>query len=154
LASEPRLQVVESPGAYIYFVVAAFLLTLSLGPILGTLLWMSRSGMALPGRQEALVQAHGWAQLLGWPGLFVAGFSLRLVPRFAGRPEISNRYALAILAGLVAGLLLRVAGLVGGGSSVAVAGGALPAAIAVRGRRRSRLENLEYRRRQGRNAAV
>ena len=127
MASETNLQVVESPGAYIYFVVAAFLLTLVLGPILGTLLWMSRSGMAMQGREEALVQAHGWAQLLGWPGLFVAGFSLRLVPRFARRPGASNRYAMTILAGLVAGLLLRVAGLIGGGgwSGLAVGGGAV-----------------------------
>jgi len=120
------LQVVEEPGAYIHFVVAAFALTLGLGPLIGVLLWLSRSGIALAGREEALVQAHGWAQLVGWAGIFVAGFSLRLAPRFAGRPEPPERRARRILGLLVVGMVVRSAALAAGS-------GTAPAAVAVTG---------------------
>ncbi|MGI8608200.1 MAG: hypothetical protein ACR2MY_03060 [Candidatus Dormibacteria bacterium] len=122
--SDPKLHVVESPGPYVYFVISAFALTLLAGPLVGALLWASQTG---PGNGEgALIEAHGWAQLLGWAGIFVAGFSLRLVPRFAGRPERSASQAIAVLALLVAGVLLRLVGQVVGpplGWMVAVGGG-------------------------------
>ena len=108
--ADDRLQVVESPGPYVYFVLSAFAITLLVGPLLGIILWASRSGIAFPERQPALIQAHGWTQLVGWSGLFVAGFSLRLLPRFAGREEKSARISLILLATLVAGIVLRLVG--------------------------------------------
>ncbi len=127
---DDRLQVVESPGPYVYFVLSAFVITLVGGPLLGAILWASRSGIAFGDRQPAIIQAHGWTQLLGWSGLFVAGFSLRLLPRFAGRPERSSRLSLALLGALVGGVLLRLAGEVLGGPArgLAPAGEVLAAA--------------------------
>lgn len=113
---DDRIQVVESPGPYVYFVLSAFAVTLVGGPLVGIILWASRGGVAFTERQPALIQAHGWTQLLGWSGLFVAGFSLRLLPRFAGRPEKSARISLALLGILVAGILLRLVGSMIGGS--------------------------------------
>ena len=113
---ETRLQVVEPPGPYVYFALSAFAITLLGGPLVGILLWASRSGTAFRERQPVLIQAHGWTQLAGWAGLFVAGFSLRLLPRFAGRPEKSPRISITILGILVAGILLRIVGSMFGGS--------------------------------------
>jgi NnrS protein len=135
---DDRLQVVETPGVYVYFVLSAFAITLVGGPIVGVILWASRSGIAFADRQPAIIQAHGWTQLLGWAGLFVAGFSLRLLPRFAGRPEGSTGLSLALLGALVCGALLRLLGEVLGGPAraLAAAGEVLAAAgicgIAVR----------------------
>ncbi|HEV1998096.1 MAG TPA: hypothetical protein VGR61_08210, partial [Candidatus Dormibacteraeota bacterium] len=104
MPTDTQLHVVESPGPYAYFVLSAFAVTLLGGPAIGVLLWLSRSGSALSNREEALVQAHGWTQLLGWAGLFVAGMSLRLLPRFAGRPERYPALSLALLAALLIGV--------------------------------------------------
>jgi drug/metabolite transporter (DMT)-like permease len=55
-----------------------------------------------------LIQAHGWAQVQGWAGLFVAGMGLRLLPRFAGRQPIRRPVALAVFALLFSGVVARV----------------------------------------------
>jgi hypothetical protein len=124
------LPVVESPGPYLYFVLSAFAITLVDGPLLGAMMWASRSGIAFADRQLLLTQAHGWTQLVGWSGLFVAGFSLRLLPRFAGTPERATPWSMALLGALVVGVLFRLVGEVLGGSAegLAPAGEVLAAA--------------------------
>ena len=74
-------------------------------------------------RWNALVQAHGQLQLLGFAGLFVFGMALRLMPRFSGReipypaavrlliPAIGGSVVLRALAQPFAGEALRDAGL-------------------------------------------
>lgn len=75
-------------------------------------------------RWNALVQAHGQLQLLGFAGLFVFGMALRLMPRFSGReipypalvralvPAIAGSVVIRALAQPFAGGALRDTGLV------------------------------------------
>ncbi len=86
---------------YVWYVAAALVIELLGGPAIGVLIYLARSGV-LPGRLPELVQAHGWLQLQGWAGLFVAGMAQRLVPRLAGRPPV-RKPALPLLALLVLG---------------------------------------------------
>lgn len=55
-----------------------------------------------------MVQAHGWIQLQGWAGLFVAGMAVRLIPRFAGRKPLPRRVTLPLLAALCIPVVLRI----------------------------------------------
>ena len=93
---------------YLGFVGAALLIALTGGFVIATALPLIETG-ALPGveRTPRLIQAHGWAQVQGWAGLFVAGMSLRLIPRFAGRKPIPARLTLPILAALVFSAAVR-----------------------------------------------
>lgn len=93
---------------YVWYVAAALVIELLGGPAIGVIIYLARSGV-LPGRLPELVQAHGWLQLQGWAGLFVAGMAQRLVPRLAGRPPV-RKPALPLLALLVLGALLRPLG--------------------------------------------
>jgi hypothetical protein len=58
--------------------------------------------------QARLVQAHGWGQLQGWLGIFVAGMSLRLVPRLSGRRPLPRPLTLAVLSLPTAEVIGRV----------------------------------------------
>ncbi|KAA0224226.1 hypothetical protein EDM76_13210, partial [bacterium] len=76
--------------SYIVFVLGALVMALLGGFLLSVVISLSLSGTISWGEERLpqMTQAHGWAQLQGWAGLFVAGMALRLMPRFAGRPPI------------------------------------------------------------------
>lgn len=67
-------------------------------------------GLPLSPAFPALVQAHGHAQLVGWAGLFVMGFSLHFIPRLASVSLAHPRWIAPILWLMGTGLLLRTAG--------------------------------------------
>jgi hypothetical protein len=58
-------------------------------------------------RFSALVQAHGQLQLVGFAGLFTAGMSLRLIPRFSGRPLAFWTWTPWIIVMWAASLIIR-----------------------------------------------
>lgn len=90
--------------SYIVFVLGALVMALAGGFLLAVLLSLSSSGTLGWGEERVprLTQAHGWAQLQGWAGLFVAGMALRLMPRFAGRPPIRRNVTVPVFALLFA----------------------------------------------------
>lgn len=87
--------------SYLAFAAAALLFVLVAGLILGILAALGVGGLRL-------VEAHGWTQLHGWIGLFVAGMGLRLVPRLAGRRPLPSGVTVAVLVLLVAGAVMRI----------------------------------------------
>jgi len=96
--------------AYLGFALGALVSALSAGFLLAVIVPLASTG-AMPGadRLPWLIQAHGWAQLQGWTGLFVAGMAVRLIPRFAGRRPFGGRLTLPILALLFGSVALRTA---------------------------------------------
>ena len=118
---------------YLWYVASALVAELAGGPAIGVLIYLSRSG-ALRSPLPELLQAHGWLQLQGWAGLFVAGMAQRLVPRLAGRPPVRVA-ALPLLALLVVGAALHPVGQVMGshlGGTIALTG-TLASAIGILG---------------------
>lgn len=101
-AVEDRSYLIYIAGALLTALTASFLLAILL-PLAaaGTLPWAERV--------PRLTQAHGWAQLQGWAGLFVAGMALRLIPRFAGRQPLPVRVTLPISLALFLGTAGRTA---------------------------------------------
>jgi hypothetical protein len=95
--------------SYLVFILSAFAIALGGGFLIAIFLPLAESG-TIPGAERVprLIQAHGWAQLQGWAGLFVAGMALRLLPRFAGRKPLQRRMNLAVLAVLVPAVILRI----------------------------------------------
>ena len=94
--------------SYLGYMAAALFMALAGGFLLAVVLPLSAAG-ALPweARVPQLTQAHGWAQLQGFAGLFVAGMAMRMVPRFAGRKPIARRVTLPLLALIGGGVALR-----------------------------------------------
>ncbi|MCC6381407.1 MAG: hypothetical protein IT304_02810 [Dehalococcoidia bacterium] len=96
---------------YLLFVAGAFIAALGGGFVLGLLTALGETGLdGLDGDVPWLIQAHGWAQLQGWAGLFVAGMGLRLLPRFAGRRPLPGLLTAGVFVLLAGGMALRVAG--------------------------------------------
>jgi hypothetical protein len=94
--------------SYLGFILSAFAIALGGGFLIAVLLPLAESGtIAGAQRVPRLIQAHGWAQLQGWAGLFVAGMALRLLPRFAGRKPLQRKVNLVILALLVPPIIAR-----------------------------------------------
>ncbi|NUQ55308.1 MAG: NnrS family protein [Dehalococcoidia bacterium] len=125
--------------SYIVFVLGALVMALLGGFLLSVVISLSLSGTISWGEERLpqMTQAHGWAQLQGWAGLFVAGMALRLMPRFAGRPPIRTNVTLPVFvllffaaagravaqsspAGTAAETLLLLAGLAGSAGCAAV----------------------------------
>lgn len=74
-------------AAYRPYILASLVLAVGGGFALATLLPLAQTlnwGWGL--RWQALVQVHGQLQLMGFAGLFVMGMSMRVTPRFTGRP--------------------------------------------------------------------
>ncbi|GIW18229.1 MAG: hypothetical protein KatS3mg064_1386 [Tepidiforma sp.] len=100
---------VKEDRTYLGYVAAALASALLGGFALAV--WMPLAATdAVPGIERAprLVQAHGWLQLQGWAGLFVAGMAIRIVPRFAGRRPVPGRVTVPLLGLLAAPLALRL----------------------------------------------
>ncbi|MEP7215647.1 MAG: hypothetical protein ABI782_05290 [Anaerolineaceae bacterium] len=93
---------------YLLFIGGALLMAVGGGFVLAVLLSLAEAGsLGLEDRVPWLIQAHGWAQVQGWAGLFVAGMGLRLLPRFAGRKPIARGLAVPVFALLFSGVVLR-----------------------------------------------
>jgi hypothetical protein len=93
---------------YLGFIASALVISIAGGFLLAVLLPLAEAGtFGWESRVPQLIQAHGWAQLQGWTGLFVAGMSMRLIPRFAGRPGFHGNVTLPILALLVPSVVVR-----------------------------------------------
>jgi hypothetical protein len=108
--------------SYLAFIGGALAVALLGGFTLGVVVALSASGLVWEARTPWLTQAHGWAQLEGWAGLFVAGMGLRLLPRFAGRHPLSRRLSLTVFALLFSGVVLRTAAQPGAGNQFSVVG--------------------------------
>lgn len=108
VARHPEFAPAVEDRSYIIFVAGALVVALAGGFLLSVLLPLTLSGVLdWPGRSVFLVQAHGWAQLQGWAGLFVAGMAIRLIPRFAGRKPIPARINVAIFVLLFSAVVTR-----------------------------------------------
>ncbi len=90
---------------YLGFMAASLGVALGAGLVLAVLLAVATSPEL---NQARLIQAHGWAQLQGWLGIFVAGMGLRLVPRLCGRRPLPRPLSLTALILLTAGVVGRV----------------------------------------------
>lgn len=110
LARHPDTQPAVEDRSYLVFFAGALLMALGGGFLLAVVLSAAVSGAVhVPQDATRLTQAHGWAQLQGWAGLFVAGMALRLMPRFAGRKPLPASLNLAVFSLLFSGAVLRVA---------------------------------------------
>lgn len=107
--TSPEIVPAVEDRSYLAFIMGAMAMAVGAGFVLAVLLSLTQSG-TLGGEERVpwLIQAHGWAQVQGWAGLFVAGMGLRLLPRFAGRQPIRRPVALAVFALLFSGALSRV----------------------------------------------
>lgn len=95
--------------SYLLFIGGALLMAVGGGFVLAILLSLAQAGsLGLEDRVPWLIQAHGWAQVQGWAGLFVAGMGLRLLPRFAGRKPIGRALTVPVFSLLFSGVLLRM----------------------------------------------
>jgi hypothetical protein len=98
----------EAP--YRRFIAVSLILAIGGGFLLSLLLPLARAEEWAWGsgiRWQALIQAHGQLQLIGFGGLFVMGMSLRLMPRFSGRPLAFRALVPALIPAIGTSLLLR-----------------------------------------------
>jgi hypothetical protein len=95
---------------YKMFVRGALVTVLTIGCTLGALnLAVMGFGADLGAVWTPLIQAHGYAQMFGWVGLFIMGIAYHLVPRFYLRPLTRPRLVLPSFALVASGLALRFA---------------------------------------------
>jgi len=93
---------------YRLFLATSLLLAIGGGFLLALLLPLARALEWDWGtRWDALVQAHGQLQLVGFTGLFTAGMALRLMPRFSGRPLAFPRVIPWVIPSIAAALIVR-----------------------------------------------
>ena len=93
--------------SYVVFIGGAMFSAIVGGFALAIVVSLAGSGLFWQERLPWLIQAHGWAQLQGWAGLFVAGMGLRLLPRFSGHRPLAKRVNFAVFIPLFAGTVLR-----------------------------------------------
>lgn len=95
--------------SYLGFIAAALAAALGGGFLMAVWMPLAATGaVGGQGRVPWLIQAHGWVQVQGWAGLFVAGMAVRLMPRFAGRPPVVRNVTLPLLAALGLPVALRM----------------------------------------------
>jgi len=95
--------------SYLGFIAAALAAALGGGFLMAVWMPLAATGaVGGQGRVPWLIQAHGWVQVQGWAGLFVAGMAVRLMPRFAGRPPVGRNVTLPLLAALGLPVALRM----------------------------------------------
>jgi hypothetical protein len=137
--------------SYLLYAAAALTAALAGGFLMAIVLPLAATGAIGGGdRVPWFTQAHGWVQLQGWTGLFVAGMAVRLIPRFAGRKPVPRRVTMPLLVLLVLPVAARMtiepfarggtaglaAKLIGFGSAPGLAGVAIVLLITLtRGRR-------------------
>ncbi|HXU25421.1 MAG TPA: hypothetical protein VN697_15470 [Tepidiformaceae bacterium] len=94
--------------SYLAYIGSALFVALAGGFLLAIVLPLAETGtIPWEDRVPLLIQAHGWAQLQGWAGLFVAGMAMRLMPRFAGRKPLKRSVTVPVLVLLVASVVVR-----------------------------------------------
>jgi hypothetical protein len=128
----------EPPGAadaiYRRFFLGGIATVLTAGATWGAyLLWSIGLSGSFTRPSVHAVNAHGEAQILGWVGLFVMGFALQAFPRIWQTRLAWPKLALATFTLMVAGIVVRTLGMIGGApggaaSWVALAGGLLQVA--------------------------
>lgn len=95
--------------SYLGYIAAALASAVLGGFVFAVWIPMAMSGATGGGDRLAyMIQAHGWIQLQGWAGLFVAGMAIRLMPRFAGRKPVPKSVTAPLLVVLVIPLVLRI----------------------------------------------
>lgn len=109
IARHPDVVPAREDRTYLLFIGSAMLLTLFGGLVLAVLVSLAASGAFLSDRLPWLIQAHGWAQLEGWAGLFVAGMGIRILPRFAGMRPLHREWPVTVFVLLFLGVVVRVA---------------------------------------------
>lgn len=99
----------EEDRVYEKFAKTAILITLTAGVTIGAIiLSYIAAKLGFSSVYYAIVQVHGHAQLFGWVGLCVIGFSLYIIPRVKNT-ELRHRNLITLCYGLiVTGILLRV----------------------------------------------
>ena len=119
---------------YRRFFTAGILLILTAGATWGAwLLWQIGVAGRFTGASLHHVNAHGHAQIYGWVGLFIMGFAYQAFPRLWNTDLVAPRVAVATFLAMLAGLVVRTAGMTLSGSwtlalPAALAGGGLEAA--------------------------
>ena len=119
---------------YRRFFTAGIALILTAGATWGAwLLWQIGVAGRFTGASLHHVNAHGHAQIYGWVGLFIMGFAYQAFPRLWNTDLVAPRLAVAAFASMLAGLVVRTAGMTLSGFwslalPAALAGGALEAA--------------------------
>ena len=94
--------------AYRPFLLAGMGLAVAGGFVLAILLSADAAeGFHLGTRWVPIAQAHGHLQIVGFVGLVIAGVALRVVPRFAGRPDAPRLLIAATLLLIFSGVVLR-----------------------------------------------
>jgi uncharacterized protein involved in response to NO len=92
------------------FVRGALVTVLTVGCTLGAInLAVMGFGANLSAVWVPLIQAHGYAQMFGWVGLFIMGIAYHLVPRFYLRPLSRPGLVFPSFALVAGGLALRFA---------------------------------------------
>lgn len=94
------------------FFTAAILSVLTVGASWGVLiLWRIGFAERFTGVSIHEINAHGYAQITGWVGLFIMGFSYQGLPRIMRTKLVAPRLAMAVLWVTLAGLLFATTGL-------------------------------------------
>lgn len=132
-SAEPRRFIEAADAAdtiYRRFFIAGIVVVLTAGASWGAyLLWKIGLAGKFTGVSILAVNAHGHAQIFGWVGLFVMGFSLQAFPRFWHTRLAVPRLAAVTFAVMLLGIVIRTAGMAGGAAEwaipAAMAGGAL-----------------------------
>lgn len=126
--------------SYLLYAASALTAALCGGFLMAIVLPLAATGEIGGGdRVPWLTQAHGWIQLQGWVGLFVAGMAVRLIPRFAGRKPVPRRITVPLLMLLVLPVVARMTvepfakGAAGEWSARAIGFGSMPGLAGVAG---------------------
>ena len=107
-ASAAHAAAARYDAPYRLFLVTSLALALFGGFLLAVLLPLAQTlDWSWGLRWQALVQAHGQLQLLGFAGLFVMGMSLRLMPRFSGIELPSASLVRALIPLIATSVILR-----------------------------------------------
>jgi len=134
-AARPSLPLVHAGGdaaRHRPFFLTALAVTLTAGATWGAaILWQIGLAGSFTGVGIGHVNAHGHAQILGWVGLFVLGFGYRAFPRFWNADLAAPRLVRPVLAAMLAGIALHVAGAVGPWAGAAAASAAGPGLAAL-----------------------
>lgn len=93
------------------FFSAAIVYTLTLGTAWGAyLLWQISEAGSFTAVSLHLINAHGHAQVFGWVGLFIMGFTLLTLPRFRHTALWRPRLAMSSLGLMTIGIAARLVG--------------------------------------------
>ena len=103
-----EIPLLEVDKVYEKFAKAAILFTLTAGVTFGAII-LSYIAIKLDfsATYYALIQAHGYAQLVGWVGLFIMGFALYIIPRVKNT-ELRHKNLVNVCFGfIIIGIVLR-----------------------------------------------